>query len=293
MSIGFITSAELGSITDDDALVVAALAQSGIAVRPVCWDAGDPEHLDALVLRSPWNYHLDPETFLGWVDRAGSSTLLCNDPDTVRWNAHKGYLFELQRAGIPIADTVLCEQHATHDLRAIMEERAWNQVVVKPAISASSFMTTIVGLPAHETHRADDLEGRIVEDGQHLLDEILETRDALIQPFMPEILNRGERCLIFIDGRFSHAVQKAPFTDVGGGGQAATAEPQEIALGERALAVLAQRPLYARVDLLRDTDGVDRLMELELIDPELYLRFDPDSAHRFATALIQRLDRHG
>jgi glutathione synthase/RimK-type ligase-like ATP-grasp enzyme len=289
MTIGFVTSAELGGITPDDGLIASVLLTMGVDVRTILWDGGEPpEDLDALVLRSPWNYHLTPDTFLDWVDRAGESAVVCNDPRIVRWNAHKSYLFELQHAGIPIAETVLCRQHEAADLRAIMDERKWNTVVVKPAISASSFMTSIIGATAPALYSDGRLDGRVFEDGQLLLEAILQTRDAIVQPFMPEIFERGERCLIFIDGEFSHAVRKAPFTDLSGGGQAVVAEPHEITLGRRALSVLSETPLYARIDLLRGTDGVDRLMELELIDPELYMRFDSESPRRFASALLRR-----
>jgi len=288
MTIGFVTSAELGGITPDDELVATALAEIGIGVREIFWDDGEPPRdVEALVLRSPWNYHLTPEAFLAWVESAGNSALVCNDPSVVRWNSHKSYLFELGRAGIPVAPTVLCKKGEVSDLRAIMRERNWNRVVVKPAISASSFMTSIIASDA--TDYGEAFQERIAEDGQHQLESILETRDALVQPFMPEIFERGERCLIFIDGQFSHAVQKAPFTNVGGGGQPVIAEHQEIEIGRRALALLAEAPLYARVDVLRGADGIDRLMELELIDPELYMRFDPKAPRRFASALKQRL----
>jgi glutathione synthase/RimK-type ligase-like ATP-grasp enzyme len=288
ITIGFVTSVELAGITPDDGLIASALSERGACVRPISWDGGEPpEDLDAIVLRSPWNYHLTPETFLSWVDRASESAVVCNDPRVVRWNAHKGYLFELQHAGIPVADTVLCRQHHGADLRAIMDERKWITAVVKPAISASSFMTSIVGAPPHAKYADGRLDGRILEDGQPLLEAILQTRDAIVQPFMPEIFERGERCLIFIGGEFSHAVQKAPFTHLSGGGHAVVAEPQEIEIGQRALSALSETPLYARIDLVRGADGVDRLMELELIDPELYMRFDSESPRRFASALLQ------
>jgi glutathione synthase/RimK-type ligase-like ATP-grasp enzyme len=290
MTIGFVTSSELGSITPDDGLFAAVLTDAGFRVQPIVWDGDQlPDDIEALVLRSPWNYHINPDAFLAWVDRAGDRALVCNDPKLVRWNSHKSYLFQLQRAGVPVAETVLCRKHEVSDLRAIMAERSWNQVIIKPAISASSFMTGIVGFPVHALRHGSDLQGRVLEDGQHLLESILQTRDALVQPFMPEIFERGERCLIFFDGQFSHAVRKAPFTNVGGGGHAVAAEPAEIEIGQRALSVLEETPLYARVDLLRGADGNDRVMELELIDPELYLRFDSHAPDRFASALMRRL----
>ena len=290
MIVGLVTCEELGGITDDDALLASALEESGVQVHPVFWDAESaPNGIDALILRSPWNYHLAPDAFLAWVERASTSAHLWNEVGMVRWNVHKEYLLELGRADIPVAETVLCPKQTAGNLRAIMSERRWDQVVVKPAISASSFMTAIVGLPPYTLHRDAALGDRVVEDGQHLLDAILETRDALVQPFMPEIFERGERCLIFIDGMFSHAVQKAPFTSVSGKGQRVNAEPDELQLAQRALAALSQVPLYARVDLLRGGDNVDRVMELELIDPELYLRFDTESPNRFAAAILRRM----
>ncbi len=289
VTIGFVTHAEVGSITPDDRLIVEALAKLGVSVRAVCWDDGEPpQDVDAFVLRSPWNYHLTPESFLAWVDRAGDFANVYNNPGIVRWNSHKGYLLELGRAGIPIAPTVLCRKREASDLTAIMAQRAWSQVIVKPAISASSFMTSIVGVPA-SMYGDSDVRNRIVEDGQRALESILETGDALVQPFMPEVLQHGERCLVFIDGQFSHAVKKAPFTHVGGGGQSVIAGCQEIEIGRRVLSLIAETTLYARVDLLRGTDGIDRLMELELIDPELYMRFDADSPERFASALMRQL----
>ncbi|HEY5340302.1 MAG TPA: hypothetical protein VIK27_04680 [Candidatus Aquilonibacter sp.] len=291
MTIGFVSCNLVGAITEDDEMIATALTKVGFAVRSVLWDGDEPDEcVEALVLRSPWNYHLAPDAFLRWVERQNTSSVVYNDPQTIRWNAHKSYLFDLERSGVPIAPTVLCPMHEASDLRAIMRERNWNRAVVKPAISASSFMTSIVGPPEQSTmHQA--LHGRVVADGQPMLDRILETRAALVQPFMPEILERGERCLIFIDGAFSHAVRKTPFTDVCGKGEAVTAEPEEIALGLRALSVVPRAPLYARVDLLRRNDGIDLVMELELIDPELYIRFDPESANRFASAMLRRLNR--
>ncbi len=288
MKAGFVTSLDVGGITDDDLLIANVLSDFDMNVEPVFWEKDAPRQDGVLVIRSPWNYHLMPEKFLAWVDMAAASSHVFNAPDIVRWNAHKRYLLDLERAGIPVVPTVLCGKHERWDLAAVMAERDWSDVVIKPAVSASSYMTGIVTASALDARHKSALEGRVLEDGQHLLERILETRDALIQPFIPEILQRGERCLVFIDGQFSHAVQKSPFTNAPGGGQLVNAEAGEVAIGRRALSTLPAVPLYARVDLLRDTDGDDRLMELELIDPELYMRFDEAAPRRFASALRQR-----
>jgi glutathione synthase/RimK-type ligase-like ATP-grasp enzyme len=291
-AVGFVTCRELGGITEDDRLIARALAGLGIGVEPVFWDEPAARLTpEAFVVRSPWNYHLDPEAFLGWLQRASLAAPVFNEPSVIRWNAHKGYLFELEAAGIAIAPTVLCAGGQATDLSALMARRGWRQAIVKPAISASSYMTAIAGAFDPGNPHAAAFRARFHEDAQQLLNRILETRDALVQPFMPEIFSRGERCLVFIDGAYSHCVQKEPFTGLPGGGRPVRADPAEIELGGRALGALPFPPLYARVDVLRDGDGVDRLMELELIDPELYLRLDNQAAQRFADALIRRLER--
>src|SRR5262249_2393928 len=134
-----------------------------------------------------------------------------------------------------------------------------------------------------------ELQSRFTADGQQHLDTILHSRDALVQPFMPEIFTRGERSLIYIDGIYSHCVQKDAFTTGPGGGHRADADDIERALAERALSTVPMRPLYARVDLLRNAEGTEHLMELELIDPELYMRYDPQAPRRFAETLIRVL----
>ncbi len=289
-TVGFVTCAEIGGIVPDDRLIVDELNDRAVDVKAVAWDsdAAIPQ-VDAFVVRSPWNYHLNPAAFARWIDTAASTAPVYNDPATIRWNAHKAYLLDLQAAGVRIAPTVLCRAGERRDLEAIMGEQHWYEVVVKPAISASSYMTAIVGATPHPALQTDELQARFIEDGQRHLDAILETRDALIQPFMPEIFTRGERSLVYIDGIYSHCVQKDAFTTGPGGGHRADPDEAERGLADRALATLPNRPLYARVDLLRDADGSEHLMELELIDPELYMRYDTAAPARFAETLIRAL----
>jgi len=162
-------------------------------------------------------------------------------------------------------------------------------VVVKPAISASSYMTAIVGATPHPALRSGDMQSRFMTNGQAHLDAILETRDALVQPFMPEIFTRGERSLIFFDGEYSHCIQKNAFNTGPGAGAGVVADEAERDMAVRALGVCEEVPLFARVDLLRNAHGVEYLMELELLDPELYVRFDAGAPHRFAEAIARRL----
>ncbi len=287
-TIGFVTCTDVGGIVPDDRLIVDELARLGIDVVAVAWDAHETiPPVDAFVIRSPWNYHLHPEAFAAWVDRAANNAPLYNDPSIIRWNSHKAYLFDVEKAGVRIAPTVLCAARESYALDAIMQEKNWHEVIVKPAISASSYMTAIVGATPHPALQIAELESRFVDDGQRHLERILETRDALVQPFMPEIFTRGERSLVYIDGAYSHCVQKDAFTTGPGGGHRADADDEERSLAERALATLPLVPLYARVDLLRNSEGAEHLMELELIDPELYMRYDAEAPGRFAKAILR------
>lgn len=289
-TIAFITCRDVGGITPDDQRIAAELGSRGVSVTPAVWDGEDPPAVDAFVIRSPWNYHLAPEAFLSWIERAASTAPVYNEPHVVRWNAHKRYLLDLDAAGVRVAPTVLCLAGGTYDLRAIVEQRHWHEVVIKPAISASSYMTAIVGATPHAALQTPELQSRFVEDGQAHLERILTTRDALIQPFMPEIFTRGERSLIYIRGAYSHCVQKDAFTTGPGGGYAVDADEAERELAELALAALSAPPLYARVDLLRTAEGREYLMELELIDPELYMRYSNDAPRVFADALLMMCD---
>lgn len=287
-TIGFVTCTDVGGIVPDDRLVVEELRALEIDVRAISWDARDDiPALDAFVIRSPWNYHLHPEAFAEWIESAARSAPLYNDPSIIRWNSHKAYLFDLEKAGVRIAPTVLCTAGGSYALDAIMREKNWHEVIVKPAISASSYMTAIFGATPHPALQVAELESRFVDDGQRHLERILETRDALVQPFMPEIFTRGERSLVYIDGAYSHCVQKDAFTTGPGGGHRADADDEERSIAERALSTLPLVPLYARVDLLRSADGAEHLMELELIDPELYMRYDSEAPGRFAKAMLR------
>lgn len=289
--ISFVTCREVGGITPDDRIVANELATLGVQVSAVSWDERDGStETGAFVIRSPWNYHLEPAAFLDWVETAARSVPVFNDPEIVRWNAHKAYLLDLEAAGIPIAPTMLCRAHDNVNVARVMEERSWHEIVIKPAISASSYMTAIVGATPHPALLEHGLDARFITDGQQHLDRILESRDALIQPFLPEIFTRGERSLIYIGGAFSHCVQKDAFTTGPGGGHAAEADEVERDIAARALATLPKVPLYARVDLLRNAEGREHLMELELIDPELYMRYDPRAPRRFAAAMLAYLE---
>lgn len=273
--MAFATYAELPRGSPDDHPAVAELLALGIAAVPAAWDdpAVDWSRFEAVVVRSTWGYDRRAPEFLGWVDRVARVSHLWNPPRMIRWNAHKGYLLDLARSGARIVPTELVAQGSDRSLGSILLERGWSEVVVKPAVGANAALLRVVR----------EGEG---EAGEAHLRSVLAAGDALVQPWLRRVETAGECSLVFFDGAFSHA---AAYPHVLAGGSR-EGEPIRIddatrEAAERIVAQLPVRPLYARADFLpSDPDGWC-LSELELIEPYLFLRTDPDAPHRFARAI--------
>lgn len=280
--VALVTCARIPDLTPDDRLLADALRARGALVSPVIWDAPDVDwpSLDRAVLRSVWDYHLRPAEFAEWLDaRAREGSALVNPAGLVRWNLHKSYLDELAAAGCAVIETVRVPRRAPTPLAALLERRGWTDAVVKPAVSAS----------AHRTFR---VSGSDATSRQGDLDAIVDEGDALVQPLAPEILEAGEWSLVFISGALSHAVLKRGAAgefrvQEEYGGRAAVGDPGARVVADAA-AVLSAAPgrsTYARVDgIVRN--GAFVLMELELIEPVLYLGLEAGAAGRLADAVL-------
>jgi glutathione synthase/RimK-type ligase-like ATP-grasp enzyme len=281
--IGFVTSIELRELTPDDRSVVPILASRGIEVVPVVWSEPLPGRLDALVLRSTWDYHLQLPAFLGWVEAIEARGIpLFNRPSTVRWNVEKTYLHEIEGRGVPIVPTRHVPRGASVDLAGLLEEAGWADAVVKPSVSGGAF----------ETWRA-----RASSPDAARFARQVAAMDCLVQPFLPELVSEGEWSLLFFRDAYSHAVLKRPGQgdfrvqeEFGGVFGPAEPSPEMIELATRALAAAGQETLYARVDgVVRN--GRLEIMELELVEPSLFFGTSPGAAVQFADALIAQLRR--
>ncbi|HET9158561.1 MAG TPA: hypothetical protein VFN91_17930 [Myxococcaceae bacterium] len=281
--VGFVTSGELRALTPDDRSVVPVLAMRGIEVVPVVWSEPLPERLDALVLRSTWDYHLQLSAFLLWVEAVeGRGIPLFNRPSTIRWNVEKTYLGEIERRGVPIVPTRHVPRGASVDLTALLGEAGWSEAVVKPSVSGGAFETWRAG-----PNDADS--ARFVRQAAAM--------DCLVQPFLPELVSEGEWSLLFFRGIYSHAVLKRPGQgdfrvqeEFGGVFGPAEASTEMVEAATRALEAAGQETLYARVDgVIRS--GRFEVMELELVEPTLFFGTSPTAAVQFADALIEQLGR--
>ncbi|MBC5825495.1 MAG: hypothetical protein GIW99_01040 [Candidatus Eremiobacteraeota bacterium] len=277
----FITYAGLPNLDPDDRLAAGALQARGYSVEPLVWDDArvDWSRAGACVLRSVWDYHLRHEAFVAWAARVESVTSLWNPARLVRWNSDKRYLQELESAGIPIVETLWLKRGRQAFLGELLRERGWDDAVVKPAIGLATFGTRRVTASRDRMPAAQD----------HL-DGLLQSNDVMVQPYIASVEDYGERALVFIAGKFSHAVRKTAFQQLLPAGEAGEslvdASRDEIRLAERVLRAIDGPALYARVDLVRDGAGGPCLIELELVEPSLFFGLHPPAVEAFVDAVI-------
>lgn len=262
----------------DDRLLAEAFSAAGASVRLAVWsDAGvDWATVPRTVIRSTWDYHLQPAAWFDWLASTSRVTRLINDADTVRWNSDKRYLLDLEAAGVAVVPTLHVARDRPVDVARACAERGWIDVVIKPAIGASA--------KGAERFAGDAITGA----GQAHLEGLLAGGDGLIQPFQPAVQDARERSLVYIGGVFSHAFTKPPFlrgTGDGLGEMLHEASAAERFLADRALRAAPGQTVYARIDLVPTPDG-PRLMELELIEPDLGLRLHPPSIDALVRAIL-------
>lgn len=256
----------------------APLERAGLQVFAHPWtDVANAERADAILPLLAWGYHLKPEA---WLDALAvletSAARVLNPVATLAWNTSKAYLLELARAGAPVVPTLAAEVVTEASIEAARAHFGVDTVVVKPQVSAGSQSTLKLA-------RGDSLEGA-------------PGTDALIQPFLPAVGGEGELSLFYFAGRFSHAVSKVAAEgdfrvqpQFGGAVRTITPPSEALAAAQTVLKVADRNFAYARIDLLRGEDGTMLLMELEAIEPDLFLDHAPDGGDLFAQAVVEAL----
>ena len=257
-----------------------ALAAAGASVRPVSWTAAPAPDADLHLALLAWGYHFAPDRWRAALATWPMSSPLLNPPALLAWNTDKRYLAELERAGVPVVPTRFVDRPDAQEIARAAEAFGTVELVVKPRVSAG----------AHATLRVK------AGGDTDALGAAGETGAAMIQPFLRAIQGEGELSLLVFGGVATYAVAKrAAQGDFRvqvqhGGVYAAVPITEEMRdLAAAALAACPQTPAYARVDMVRDADGHLRLMELELIEPDLYLGHAPDSGAAFAEAVLARV----
>ena len=258
-----------------------ALRKRGVEVDAVAWtEAGDLLAYDLVLPLVVWGYHLQYEEWLRFLDRIEAGQLpFTNPPKLLRWNSDKAYLKELRGKGIPTVETIEVESLDEGELAAAAAQLGNEELVVKPPVSASATGT-------HRIRMGDEIPAE--ERGRRMM----------IQPFLPSIATEGEYAVILFDGVYSHTVVKRPKTgdfrvQPHLGGSTEPSEPPEgaVALAQAALAAAPAEATYARVDIVRGRNGELLIMELELIEPALFLDVAPHGEEAFVDAVIAAAER--
>lgn len=283
----FLTLDHRGDYVIDDEHAIEPLASLGWRVTTVSWRQKEIPwcNFDAVVIRSTWDYWNDVPAFLDTLAAIDRETRLANPLDMVHWNLAKTYLADLQEHGVGIVPTLWPETIQAGSFEAFFDQLESDELVIKPVIGAN-------GDDAYRVSRSDT-EGTLAPIAARF-----HNRRALVQRFMPRILSEGEHSLFFFNGEFSHAILKTPAdsefrSQEERGARICAVSPPERLLyrGFQALAALSSIPLYARADFVRNDESDHLVMELELIEPSLYLRTDPGAPSRFAHAVDARFDQ--
>lgn len=271
----------IANILQDDALLIEAFAQQGWRAGRVSWsdttfDWSSPK---CIVFRTMWDYFNRFTAFTEWLNRIAHQTVCINAIETVRWNMDKHYLADLHRAGIAIVETQFIEKGSHQTLQQVLGDTL--KGILKPAVSGAARHTYIVTPDTIETI-------------QPVYAQLIAEEALLFQPFQDAIVTFGEISCMLVGGQFTHAVLKRAKTgdfrvqdDFGGTVHPYTPTSAEIAFAEQAIAACFALPAYARVDFTRDAAGLPVLMELELIEPELWFRKYPPAATTLAQFITQ------
>jgi glutathione synthase/RimK-type ligase-like ATP-grasp enzyme len=282
MNLGILTCARLPELLESDQKLIPLFHKHSITAKAVIWDdeSIDWTTFDYLLFRNTWDYYQKEAAFNDWLQKIESLGIKTLNPiATIQQNKHKFYLKELENKGVLILPTIFLEKNSNKNLDAVLPKN-WQKIVIKPAFSAGSYLTKLV-----DRSEIGSIQNEFQE---HFI-----TKDFLLQEFRPEIKELGETSFIFFNGIFSHAINKKPTegdfrVQIQYGGKYTLLEPS-IELINQAKQVLEQIPeklLYARIDGIVKENQL-HLMEIELIEPDLYFDIAIGSRERFVEAFLK------
>lgn len=282
IAVALATAARLPAGMADTPALSAALAENGVAVQVRAWcDAETDWQQFALVVpHCTWDYLERQQEFRDWLRVCDQRGTLANPLRLLDWSLDKAYLLELTAHGIAIPPTARFERGGDVTPARLRERFGRTPLVVKPSVGGGG-------------HRVWRCAGP--EDAADMARAQLPAESVLVQAFEPAVTTDGEYSAVFIEGLLSHVVRKRPrdgdfriHRRYGATRETVDAQPWMAAYGRRVLSAMRSMPLYARVDFLLPRPGAPVLMELELLEPDLYLRESPGAEVRFAAALAAR-----
>jgi glutathione synthase/RimK-type ligase-like ATP-grasp enzyme len=286
MRIALLSIEDLSDFVADDELLVEPLRRLGHVAEFVPWQAAvEWRKYDGVVIRTTWDYQHHLPAFLSVLQDIETKTRLANPLEIVKWNADKKtYLRDIEKRGGKIVPTIWSDNGIDNrQTQAWFEHLQTDEIVIKPTIGANA-------------QHAFRLKRGSVDTGK--LSKVFETRPYMVQPFMRGIVEEGEFSLFYFNGEYSHAILKTPQTgdfrvqeEHGGIIQATKPTADLLATGGRVMQYISPTPLYARIDFVRTGEGEFAVVELELIEPSMYLREAMHAPQMFAGAIDSWLRR--
>ena len=274
------------NVLDEDNFVLDALREQGLKAEKKDW--ADPKFdwstTRSVIFRTTWDYFNRYSEFAPWLEKISKICTLLNSAEIIKWNIDKHYLGDLRDTGLNVAPTHFIKRGSNTTLKDLFNKTGWNEAVLKPTISGA----------ARHTYR---LNPKTALKHESILKTLLQNEDMIFQEFLNDIVSFGEISLMFMGGEFTHAVRKIAKEgdfrvqdDHGGRVVDHNATNEEIEFGVASLKACPFETAYARIDVVRDNDGKLSLCELELIEPELWFRNNPDSSTILAKACKKILD---
>ena len=262
-------------------LLKSAFEAQGLKVDITYWDNPTYEWQEtkSVLFRTIWDYFERFDEFWEWLEQVKTKTRLINSYELIKWNIDKHYLKDMSSWGIKTVPTYFADKGCNMKLHEIAKRNQWKDLVIKPAISASAFKT--YKILANE-----------IQANEKLFNSLVQERNMLVQPYFETITQLGEASLMVFDGKFTHAIlkkaQPGDFRvqdDFGGTVHNYIPTKAEINFAEKVFETCKTKPVYGRVDIVWDNDKNFYLSELEIIEPELWIRNYPKCAERIAEAV--------
>jgi glutathione synthase/RimK-type ligase-like ATP-grasp enzyme len=266
----------------EDELIIKQLEAKGLKVHRTNWDNPDFDFTTTkyVLFRAIWDYFDRFPEFSKWIEEVSQQTKLINPAEQIVWNMDKHYLKDLEDAGINIVNTNFIEIGDTRTLSNAIADSGWEHVILKPAVSGGARHTYKIKPGESNQHEA-------------IYKELIAEEAMLIQPFINSIMDKGEVSFMVFGGKYSHAVLKKAKAgdfrvqdDHGGTVHHYEASAEEIEFVQNVMVKCKTVPVYGRVDVAWDNDGELALVELEIIEPELWFRESEKSSVMLADAVM-------
>lgn len=269
----------------EDEDIQKALETKGLKVIKTYWDNPNFDFTEAKItlFRTIWDYFHRFNEFSEWLNKTKHKTHFINPPEIIYWNIDKHYLQNLSEKGINIPNTYFIDKGDERTLTEIFNYCNWKDAVLKPTVSGAGRYTY-------------KLSSENLNSYEQIFSKLIKEEDFMLQEFQYNIYEKGELAFIIFNGKFSHAVlkkgKKGEFKvqdDFGGTVHNYTPTKEEIIFAEKVVSVCNPSPTYARIDIIFDNNNKPAIGELELIEPELWFRYNSASANLFADAILEKL----